>query len=483
MPLGMSIAQSYSVVLRNILCYSYQHGFCVALYVGIGQCEGLELRDVQRVQIPALFLLLPTVFRESGTTQPDMTTKKQREAAQQKETDIFVASMYFFVPLDNVSQKYGSLFSDSEKTQKVDVPNYIQDYGFICKYINISDHRDIGTCPHTFTYRKGTSKNYEISRNTILIPYLFYYYPHNDRSKGIYFLVIGTEIDKVIYSYDKNGTSYEFWSADDLVQLKQSLLKKSVKSNPLTHYDWLCKIVNEIQTESYKKSPSFRHSITEISTATVSNTSDYEEEFQKKFYSTNDLNDIKFTTEEHKFCYGILTGNENYSRLPELEVKHLLNDGYSNNVSEITFAAPNSIVFYKKRHPSYVSLEDQKPIKPNSLFFIQYIHEMCIYLYIKKYLKKMSKLFHSRRSAKIKEALSFLSEISGMKIFNVLEADRRVEYIYNAFGLKEEYDKIRERGNLLADAINIKYSRRINLSIIVLTIFTIILGIIQILKN
>lgn len=57
MPVGMYIAYSYAVFCAEYECaFHIGVGFCVARSVGIGQCEGLELRDVQQVQIPALFL-------------------------------------------------------------------------------------------------------------------------------------------------------------------------------------------------------------------------------------------------------------------------------------------------------------------------------------------------------------------------------------------------------------------------------------------
>ena len=60
MPLGMYISHSYTVFTEYGWLIHISVGFCVARSVGIGQCEGLELRDVQQVQIPALFFV-PTL--------------------------------------------------------------------------------------------------------------------------------------------------------------------------------------------------------------------------------------------------------------------------------------------------------------------------------------------------------------------------------------------------------------------------------------
>lgn len=105
---------------------------------------------------------------------------------------------------------------------------------------------------------------------------------------------------------------------------------------------------------------------------------------------------------------------------------------------------------------------------------------MCGCLYIDRQLKRLRNIFQTKRSLSIRKGLSSMAGILGTKLFRITEASHRAEYIAQAFGLKEEYERLKERGNILADSIDIKYSRLNNASIMILTILTVIIGAVQI---
>lgn len=302
--------------------------------------------------------------------------------------------------------------------------------------------------------------------------------------------MIGTTINKVF----EDGESEEVCTDLDIVMLKQALLKDDPtgayypKDDPILHHrEWLIKLVENIEgnnvAEKRKKHISFLNSITEISTTAVDDIENYDKEFIKGYYGAITKNEY-ITFKDKQLCYGILTGNDNYARLPESEVLAVLKKGYSNNKTEISFAVPKSIVFLKKHYPFPVNpsfdIEKVSSIAPEEIIFIQYIHEMCGCLYIDRQLDRLSRLFETGRSAKIKKGLSIMSKIIGTKLFRITEAEKRAEYIYELFGLREEYENLKERGILLADAIDIKYSKFSNFSIISLTILTVLIGFAQI---
>ncbi len=397
--------------------------------------------------------------------------------------------MYFFIPLEKLSKEYIDKIQNTK--DEIKAPDYIQNAGFVCKYLDLSKSESISD--QEFIYKSLDPDNGEsISRKINLHPFLFQFYPDKTQRKGIPFLVIRTSINK---KFTDSPTSTDTLTSDlcteyDVIMLRQSLLKPNGQGayfhrddKKYNHREWLENIVNLIEespiNEDRKKHISFFNSITDICTTSIDKeqVNNYEEAFTNEYYCAN-INNIRITNDDRRFCYGILTGNENYMRVPKTELDVILKEGYSNNITEHTFAVPKSIVFIKKHHP--FPNASRISVMPESLCFIQYIHEMCGCLYIDRQLKQTRQLFRSKESAKIKSALSSLAETLGTKLFRITEADHRAEYIYSAFGLRDEYERLKERGNLLADALNIKYSRRNNLVLIALTILTILIGLLQI---
>lgn len=403
--------------------------------------------------------------------------------------NLFVVSMYFFIPLEKLSKEYIDKIQNTK--DEIKAPDYIQNAGFVCKYLDLSKSESISD--QEFIYKSLDPENGEsISRKINLHPFLFQFYPDKTQRKGIPFLVVRTSINKKFTDLPTSADTFtsDLCTEHDIIMLRQSLLKpngqgayfhRDNKKN--NHREWLENIVNLIEespiNEDRKKHISFFNSITDICTTSIDKeqVNNYEEAFTNEYYCAN-INNIRITNDDRRFCYGILTGNENYMRVPKTELDAILKEGYSNNITEHTFAVPKSIVFIKKHHP--FPNASRISVMPESLCFIQYIHEMCGCLYIDRQLKQTRQLFRSKESAKIKSALSSLAETLGTKLFRITEADHRAEYIYSAFGLRDEYERLKERGNLLADALNIKYSRRNNLVLIALTILTILIGLLQI---
>ena len=415
--------------------------------------------------------------------------QNHKDGNQVRKKNLFVVSMYFFIPLERLSKEYIDKIQNTK--DEIKAPDYIQNAGFVCKYLDLSKSESISD--QEFIYKSLDPENGEsISRKINLHPFLFQFYPDKTQRKGIPFLVIRTSINK---KFTDSPTSTDTLTSDlcteyDVIMLRQSLLKPNGQGayfhrddKKYNHREWLENIVNLIEespiNEDRKKHISFFNSITDICTTSIDKeqVNNYEEAFTNEYYCAN-INNIRITNDDRRFCYGILTGNENYMRVPKTELDAILKEGYSNNITEHTFAVPKSIVFIKKHHP--FPNASRISVMPESLCFIQYIHEMCGCLYIDRQLKQTRQLFRSKESAKIKSALSSLAETLGTKLFRITEADHRAEYIYSAFGLRDEYERLKERGNLLADALNIKYSRRNNLVLIALTILTILIGLLQI---
>lgn len=404
---------------------------------------------------------------------------------------LYIASMYFFIPLNGLASEYRQAFKDAR--HPINAPAYIQATDFSCNYLKLENKAQI-------FYFNSRSWDFQecIQRKIILTPHIFHYNPNKTSSNSLYFLVIETVVDKTFAK--KPACVKNFCTANDLVCLIKGLYECDRKgpSFPATdpylyHRTWLESLVSRIEGKKIsakrRAGISFRNAITELITVDIENLNIdlYEKQFADKYYqSGNDNPESSIITEYYRrLCYGILSGNDNYINIHTEALGSLLGKGYSNNYTEATYALPTSIVFIKKHYPfkAHSDTDIEERIKPTKLENIQYIHEMCGALYMKMQFKKARKLYYSGRSSKIKEALFKLAGMMGTKQFRVMEADKRAEYIFNSLGIKEEYEQIKDRGNLLADSINIKYSTRINLGVAILTVMTVLIGLTQIFQN
>ena len=417
-------------------------------------------------------------------------TKRVTQVDKESKLQLFVASMLFFIPIGQPCRKYQNAFKASRS--EIKAPAYIQNAGFVCNFLDLCSSGLNKTQSFYYEYNRVDGEDIKtIERKITLQPYIFHYNPDKTQKNGTYFLVIRTTVNKKF----EDSAPNDFCTETDLVMLRQSLLKSDkekgayypAKDPMIYHREWLNRLVADIEgqypDEERSKYISFFNSITEISTVSIDKNkqNDFEKEFCEEYYNDVLTEQSYITKDDTRFCYGILTGNENYKRLPDEVVNDVLKKGYSNNITEKTFAATKSIVFFKKHYPfPNVNVTEREPVKPGDLFFLQYIHEMCGCLYIDRQLKRLRNIFQTKRSLSIRKGLSSMAGILGTKLFRITEASHRAEYIAQAFGLKEEYERLKERGNILADSIDIKYSRLNNASIMILTILTVIIGAAQI---
>ena len=399
--------------------------------------------------------------------------------------------MFFFIPLKDLCRKYKLAFKNSRN--EIEAPEYMQDAGFACNYLDLTKKQF--RKDQCFYYKSRIEKsNTELQRMITCYPYILHYNPDRNSSKGMFFLLVSVTIDKTFPVEDGILNTDSLCTEDDLINLRKALYGPDgygpyypAKDPVKFHRSWLQDLVCEI--EGVKpggqrcRQIKFENCISEVCVADLNELdfSRLEEQFAQDFKSKDNIEKCRPDDGDRIFCYSLLVGNDNYSRLETTDKNIPLPDGYSNNCTEVTYALFNNIVFLKKHHPFTIHDKEEEcvPVKPTELRHIQYIHEMCGLLYIEAKLNRVKRLIKSERSFKIKEAISALAENMGTRLYKVQEIDKRAEYIYNAFGIRDEFDLIKEQGNLLADAVNIKYSVRTNVWMIVLTAITVIVGILS----
>ena len=181
--------------------------------------------------------------------------------------NLFVVSMYFFIPLEKLSKEYIDKIQNTK--DEIKAPDYIQNAGFVCKYLDLSKSESISD--QVFIYKSLDPENGKsISRKINLHPFLFQFYPDKTQRKGIPFLVIRTSINK---KFTDSPTSTDTLTSDlcteyDVIMLRQSLLKPNGQGayfhrddKKYNHREWLENIVNLIEespiNEDRKKHISF----------------------------------------------------------------------------------------------------------------------------------------------------------------------------------------------------------------------------------
>ena len=187
-----------------------------------------------------------------------------------------------------------------------------------------------------------------------------------------------------------------------------------------------------------------------------------------------------------QFSYGLLFGNENYHRVPPEEIRRTLNDGYSNNHVEITYAANNSILALKT-HRGFKYEKDKahstKRLKMNLEDVSQNVYEICDVIYMRKRMQRLHNRLKKSDASFIKDALLNIARYIERDLFHLSELDRKVNYIFKNLGIEEEFESLVRVGELSSKSIEIKEVQKTNTYVISLAVITAVLTSIQIFQN
>lgn len=398
--------------------------------------------------------------------------------------NIFMASMFFFVPINKVK------LSKRYNFKPIECASLFHCVSSTCYYCEVSEKHQ------GFYFNSVIDSNNLRERQIQAKVYIVRYMPSHKEAK--YFLVVGIGIDK-LFKGDGNAINIDDYCDDvDLVMLKQAFysennktIKRSglyyPKNDPTVfHREWLCKLVHE-----FDKEPSpiikFDASITDIravalaSVQGIADKANLQTVFDACYLRTpcmpyNNVLDV----DADRLAYGILVGNENYDRLPDDFIESFKKDSYSNSMSERIFTASNSILFLRTHHP-YLNI--QKDVITHLDETIEdldarNIFELCHSLYLKNELESIrNQVKKETRSGIIKEAADRLVYLQNAQLFNFYEADRRVGTLFGGLGVtKKTQDTDKLVNNYLSNK-RFSYSKKQNRWIIGLTFATIIIGI------
>lgn len=397
------------------------------------------------------------------------------------EQNVFIVSIYSFIPLKRIKKEYRMSIDNPIHTPRYELYAKAQ-----CKY-KIIQEQDF--------YYQYFFEGKKYIRKVRMQVCLLHYKEDADESTGQYYLVVGTGIDKAFV--EKGAKTYsekDICTQADITFLKKAFYCKGTEGffYPLNDpqkfmmYDWLNELVytfSGIQANNHF-SRSFIVDILGITIDTSgSELSVLNTRFEDKFYDNQSIKDLSYTIcNSDRWAYGLIFGNNNFKRVPITQIRKVICEPFSNNYTDATYASWNTIVLLRTHNP-YPSCNkyEGKPFS-TELTDISNVYEICATMNMKHKLKVIKKMLRSNNASAIKDALGNISADIIRRPFGVQELTGKTTYIYEAMGINDDLDSLRRIGELKAEAANIRYTQRLNWIVAALTVATLLIGILQLIR-
>ena len=405
--------------------------------------------------------------------------------------NVFIASVYSFIPLNRLSKRYRNEFNNHFAFIKRPFDDRYSQAE--CHYLELTDKEQ--EFYYDYLIRSDrTNSSVSYTRRVLMRAYLLRYREEKN-AKGQYYLVVGTGINKAFGDKGKETWKDEdLCTEQDIIYLKRAFYRDKEKGfyNPtlcskIYFKKWLndliCAVsmvqVNGTYEQSYIVNiigVNIDYSqIREHNIATLSKC------FKEAFYYHPVRNLHQVINNCDRWAYGLIFGNNNFERVPPQQVKKVLCTPFSNNCSEKTYAGWSTIVFIKTHEP-YTHFKKDGDVAVN-FAEEQNIYEICATMNVKKQLRKITTMLNCNDATIIRKALGNIVSCLMNRPFGVKELDGKMNYIYDAMGINTEFEAIRQMGEQCAEAINIKNTMKLNVLMIVLAVITLFVGVLGIIVN
>lgn len=401
--------------------------------------------------------------------------------------NIYIASIYSFIPLKRIKKEYRGII-----TEPIHTPRYELYAKAQCNYGRLKEQ--------DFYYQyKSTNKDdwsQQYTRKVKMSVSLLNYKEDNDDGNGQYYLVVGTGIDKVfLVDDDKTYTVKDICTQQDITFLKKAFYCKGKEGffYPLNDPqkfmmdNWLNDLIYSVSGVNANNHFSRSYIVDVLVVPTDVSGSDIcilNERFEKNFFSKDTIMDLpKVICDCDQWAYGLIFGNDNYYRVPDAQIKSVIRKPFSNNCTDATYASWNTIVLLRTHNPyPFANKYEGKPFS-TELTNISNVYEICATMKTKHKLKLIKKMLKCNNASAIKEAIGNIASDIIQRPFGVQELTGKTTYIYEAMGINEDFDAVRRIGELKAEAANIRNTQRLNWIVAALTAATVLIGILQLLTR
>ena len=335
----------------------------------------------------------------------------------------------------------------------------------------------------------GASK--EVTRNTSVTARIVRYKTSTHEREYLYYLMLTAELDKYYQSeYPVRSVDERLYSIDDVIQLKKAIYEDTLfypqKDSTVKFHKWFNQLANDAEKGPNKANRSLPYALVNLHAVNIPESkqlsppkteNDITTAFDKAYYCEPVPTVIDVLRNDHmKLAYGLLFANDNYRRVPPEEVNRVIGTNYSNNKCEVYYAVSASILWVHV-HSSF----DASTPRHKELYFGDTLFEMCEVMAAKRKLAQIRRLLTVSTAQDIKHALASLATYLETNTFNLPELDYRLNCMFEATGINEEFSALKAMGELEADSSNIGQVHKQNVMIGVLTAITVLLGVINLL--
>lgn len=364
--------------------------------------------------------------------------------------NIFMVSMYFFVPLKRVSDEVTSKLSFGNKVYN-EVFNNIE-----CELSIAALEEKV---PFVLHYKNEHNKQNckKLRLNAFLLKYRY-----SKSSEESFFLSFGTSIDKVFEESCQDGTVSltNILTKKDIIKLKWTFVATGKNGNTdffgehlclvtedtnTTHVKWLERIIKNYELIPISEDL-FYYSMTDICGVNIDVNSSLLE-LNQKFSNAYYLNDGKDYLQElgadcDKFAYGLMMADDYYENYSTQTISKFVSRSYFLKITERMYVSSMGTVNIKIRCP--YQNPTQKPICQLSHSFtdVFFPMEFCTVLYSKQRLQSIKEKLKSDDNKTVNEGQLELSEVENEDIFNLEESKERMECLYTFMGIYGEISRL-----------------------------------------
>ncbi|MCR5362780.1 MAG: hypothetical protein K6E73_12355 [Bacteroidales bacterium] len=377
--------------------------------------------------------------------------------------NVFMVSMYFFVPIERVCEEIVSELSFGNKVYN-EVFNNIK-----CELSIASLEEKV---PFVLYYKNECNR--QDKKNLYLIAYLLKY-RYSELCEERYFLSFGTSIDKVFEKQFQNAPFDPklILTQKDIVKLKWTFVATGkegntdffgeelclvIKDTNTTHVKWIEKIISK-----YKLSPKikdlFYYSMTDVCGVNIdikSSLSELNQKFSDAYYQ-NDGKDYlqELGSDSDKFAYGLMVADDYYENYTPNTILKFNAQSYFLKTTERMYISHMGTVNIKIRCPYENPVQKPICLLAHSFTDVFFSMEFCTVLYCKERLKSIKKKLDSNDSKTISIGQVELSKVENEDIFNLEESRQRMECLYSSMGVYDDITRLSRQSQPQAGLLNL----------------------------
>lgn len=419
-----------------------------------------------------------------------------------------MAQTHFFLPLDVVSRSKKRELADRGKPLPISFVS--QRNEMVCRSVKLKSQ------PFYFKSRPDVRNvPYVCYRRIELCAYLVSYrmYAHEEDE---YFLVFGTSIDKVFdesYKERRPGCPNQSFSERictryDMVYLQKALRSRSGEglSYPLHDADteyraWINGCVEEVAGRPLKphvlKDCIPEYAAIDLRSAYVnlsccSDRCKLDSHFDTAFFSKRERDFTHHWVYDRAtlFALCLLKGNENMHNVSTHQVEKYRSHAFTNNRHEMMYAGRNGIAFLRTHHPFLVNGSNSAGIPvthhesmSDDLTGVQNVYELCMVLSMKRRMERLRRRLNEKPDTNIRYVLGKMAGLLNARLTNVVDFENRYRFIYEQMHVTRDFENLKQAGEMLSDAYQLRLSQRINRTVLLFTASALVVAMLQVVQN